>query len=85
MQKGIFIQSIEREELQDLIRQAVRSEIGTVNSEEPDALLSRSEAAELLAVSFPTLRRYVVSGKLRQQKIGGKVYFSTADISAALK
>lgn len=85
MQKGIFIQSLEPEELQDLIRQAVRSEIGTVKSEESDSLLSRSKAAEVLGVSLPTLRRYVVSGRLRQRKIGGKVYFSTLDISEALK
>jgi excisionase family DNA binding protein len=85
MKKGIFIQSIEAEELQELIRQAIRVELTNVNSEEKDVLLSRSKAAEALGVSFPTLRRYVVSGKLRQRKIGGKVYFSTSDISAALK
>jgi len=48
-------------------------------------LLSRAAAAEYLGVSFPTLHRYVNTGKLQKRTIAGKVYFTLGDIKKALK
>jgi len=83
---GIFIQSVEVEELRELIKDVLLEVLGSKEPSHSDTtLLNRKEAAEYLGVSLPTLRRYVTSGRLRSKKIAGKVFFAVRDISDALK
>ena len=43
------------------------------------------EAAELLKVKVPTVRRYIKKGKLRSQKVGGKLYVTTDTLKEFLQ
>ena len=43
------------------------------------------EAAELLKVTAPTVRRYIKKGKLRSQKVGGKLYVTTDTLKEFLQ
>ena len=43
------------------------------------------EAAELLKVTAPTVRRYIKNGKLRSQKVGGKLYVTTDTLKEFLQ
>lgn len=87
MKQGIFIESLNGDDLRELIRETIQEELGQANSQQDSAkdLLTRIEAAEYLSVSLPTLNRYVTSGKLRSRKIGGKKFFTLSDINAAMK
>lgn len=43
------------------------------------------ECAELLKVNPQTIRRYIKSGKLKGQKVGGRLYVTADTIKALLK
>lgn len=53
------------------------------NTTPPD-YLSRKEAAELLGVTFPTLADWTNKKILRAYKIGRRIYYKPAEISAAM-
>ena len=44
-----------------------------------------NECAELLKVNPQTIRRYIKSGKLRGQKVGGRLYVTADTIKELLK
>lgn len=52
------------------------------NNEE---LLTRSQAKEMLHVSYPTLNEWAKSGKLPSHRIGKKVFYKHKDILDSLK
>ena len=43
------------------------------------------EAAALLKVKVPTVRRYIKGGRLRSQKVGGKLYVTTDTLKEFLQ
>ena len=47
---------------------------------EPPRLYTPKEVATLLRVSVPTVRRWIVAGKLRYLKIEGGIRFRPADV-----
>lgn len=76
------------EELERVIGRVVRSELA--GSEEPDRnsearqWLSRAETADLLHVSFPTLRRYEKEKILVPTRLGRRVLYAREDVEARL-
>lgn len=88
MKRGIFIESIESDELRETLREVIREELaGAISApvNQSNTLLTRQEAAQMLGVTVQTIDRYVATGKLLKRKIGGKVFFSGDDIQAALQ
>lgn len=52
----------------------------------PDEVIyTREEAAALLHVSFPTLRKWAADGVLVPRSLGRRVYYLKKDILKALK
>jgi|GEM_PF-2442839 len=47
-------------------------------------LLNRKQACEKLDISYPTLNKYVKSGRLRSKRLGRRIYFKPEDIEEAL-
>ncbi len=78
---------IEADELSEMIREAVTEAMASHEPapQDQNKLLTRTETAQYLSVSLPTLNRYTASGRLRSRKIGGKVFFSMSDINAAMR
>jgi excisionase family DNA binding protein len=89
MKRGIIIENIEVDDLQELIKEAIREELALHSDPNDPArkLLTREEAAEYLGITLPTLRDYVTSGRLRCKRIGGKgkVFFTLEDIHSSMK
>ena len=79
------------DDLQELIRQGVANALG--NSSQTHRLpqdatndwLTREETANLLHVSFPTLRRYEKQKILVPRRIGRRVLYSRKDVEAKLQ
>ncbi len=75
MGKTIFLHEISPEDLQGMIRQAVREELNAflselkVQKDDADVLLSRAEACELLKVSLTTLWNWTKSNKVTAYSI----------------
>lgn len=71
----------------EMVKGAVREEtkkIFITPQELKGKLINRSEAAELLGVSFVTLNRYDKLGMLKPRKIGGRVMYSIIDVNCFL-
>jgi excisionase family DNA binding protein len=54
----------------------------TVDGETPQEAFSRSETAQLLGVTTSTLTRYMRRGLIEYYQVGGRVYFTTAQLDA---
>ena len=75
---------ISREELDDLIRQAVKAavaELETKRQQEEEArLLTRMAVAERLHVDCSTLWRWEQAGYLQPVRLGRHVYYRAGDV-----
>lgn len=67
------------EQLEQLVRGAVRAELGDIGSEAKE-ILTREEAAELLAVHPTILVKYVRTRGLPAQHLGREWRFSRRDV-----
>ena len=79
------------DELTALISNCVKAELQKINNlvqlnpkVEPDELLSRKQACELLGVSYTTLFHCNNDQVLPAQKIGNKVYYQKSAIMSKL-
>jgi len=85
MEKTIFT-SLTPDQLRDLISEAVRIQLSQLNSipssNSTNPYLTREEAARILHISYPTLRDFVLRGKIRSYHIGRKVLFRKDEINA---
>jgi excisionase family DNA binding protein len=60
-----------------------QSLINTVNKVEDDGLLTRSDAADFLHVSLPTISRLQKNGILTYFRVGRQVFFQKSDLLKA--
>lgn len=84
MDKTLLLYQISGEELQELIKQAVRQEFEAFKDRlaqsEPDVLLTRAETCEFLKINATTLWNWSKSGKVIAYGIGNRVYFKKQEI-----
>lgn len=83
----IILFSISREALQNLIREAVKSEAEHFNEEKhrpQNKLLSRKMAAAMLGCSLVTLGTWCKEGRLPFLRLGSKVYFREEEVLKSL-
>jgi|694.fasta_scaffold72940_2 hypothetical protein len=84
-----FIQTTPRE-LANLIAEAVRQEIRTLNRqvEHPPAptkeLMTRKDVAKLFDVSLVTIHEWSKIGILKPYKVGNRTYFKCIEVMEAL-
>jgi hypothetical protein len=85
--ESTLIHGLKPEDLQALF-DGVFSRIASVEKaiqpKQPDDLLTRAQAAQLLSVDLSTLHNWNKSGKLRPLGLSGRVYYRRSDIEAAL-
>lgn len=74
-------------ELAGEIARAVRSELDANASPQPqpEELLTRQQAAELVGVTLPTLRAYTRQGHLTAYRIGTRVRYKRNELVDGLK
>ncbi len=66
-----------QEKLREIVRDAIREELRTVLGEE---LLTAEDAAKLLHMSVPALRKAVERGQVACVRIGRRVRFRRSDL-----
>jgi excisionase family DNA binding protein len=72
------------EELRELVREAVRTELENTRDAEPAAMLSIAEAAALAKLHPRTIRKHVERGSLRASQIGRAWRVRRDDLEAFL-
>lgn len=82
----LLLSPIPRAELVRDIAQAVRAEIAAQPSApaEPEELLTRDQAAQLLQITLPTLRSYTRQGLLSGYRIGARVRYKRSEVLGSL-
>lgn len=86
MNQGIFLSGITKDEVSTLIRAALREELASTlpQPEKPEGYLSREDVCGLFAISYPTLRKHILSGKIKGYRIGRRVLFKENEIKQSI-
>ena len=69
----------------DALRREIAAQIAVVLDRRPSVPLDRSQVAELLKISLPTLKKRTDEGVLHCTRIGRRVLFDRAQIDALLQ
>lgn len=81
----IVLSSLTKEEIKELVHEAVRSEFHKISDElRPEELISRKETADILQISLVTLNKYSKKGILPSYKIGSRVRYKRHEVLDAL-
>jgi excisionase family DNA binding protein len=92
--QGILIQSINGQELEAIISNAVAAAMEKYQKSIPDRppiqsvdkLLSKKEAARYLGISLPTLSKYINDGYVKAHTVAGtRMRFKLSDLDKALR
>ena len=85
--KRIILDAISLEELTDVLRKVVKEEIQNHLPRQPpsDSYLTRTEAAELLRISLPTLHKYSQLGIIKKHKVHNQVRYKQSELEGAMK
>ena len=81
MDNKIILISISKEELKELIDEAV---IQAINAKKQKELLTFRETLAFLGISSSCLNKWKSEGKILYQRLGKRIFFNTKDILAAL-
>lgn len=86
-EKSVQLIQMNISEFTEIISNCVKAELQKINNlfqlnpkVEPDELLSRKQASELLGVSYTTLFHWNNDKTLPAQKMGNKVYYQKSSI-----
>ena len=78
----IVLMSITTDQLRDIIRDAVRSELSKQKEKE---LMNFNETIQFLGISRSTLNTWKSQGKLPFKRLGKRIFFCRAEVLLALK
>jgi len=79
---NIVLISIGKEELQELVRSAVKSEL---RNKQQKQLMNFKETREYLGISTSTLNKWKSTDKIPFKRLGKRIFFNRADVLQALK
>lgn len=86
--KATLIHNITSEDLLQEISTIIKKEIVVLKKEykpiEPEELLTRKEAAEMLKVNLSTIHNHTKKGKLKAYGLGYRVYYKRSEIERSL-
>lgn len=84
MENAILLHNFSPMDLEELIRKVVNEQLEVfrknLSTENPDELLSRAEACNLLKVNLTTLWNWSKKGKIIAYGIGNRVYYKRAEL-----
>lgn len=88
MSGSIQLINISPEQLLDEVEKRFETKIQTLQKhyqpKEPEELLTRIEAADLLKISISSLKTYTKKGILISYGLNGRVYYKRSEVEAAL-
>ena len=88
MTNSILLQNVSPEELTELIKQGVKSQLEdfkkNLNTHNPDELLTREESCLLLKIGLTSLWNWTKKGKLKAYGIGNRVYYKKSELKESL-
>jgi len=86
--KAIIVQQIDKDDLSQLIRDTLKSELQNVYSSpkltDDEVLLTRSEVCELLKIDASTLWHWTNKGKIKAYGIANRRYYKKNEILESL-
>ena len=89
MTTSILVQNVSTEDLKDLIKESVKSQLDDFAKElkvhNPDELLTREQTCEFLQIDSSTLYHYTKKGKVTAYGIGNRRYYKKAELLESLK
>ena len=89
MTTSILVQNVSTEDLKDLIKESVKSQLDDFAKElqvhNPDELLTRDQTCEFLQINSSTLYHWTNKGKVTAYGIGNRRYFKKAELLENLK
>jgi hypothetical protein len=82
----IILSGITADELLEMFRPIIQSELKKLKDEQPEKLLSPAEVCKLFQppISKVTLTAWTEQGKLQDRRIGGRIFYKQSEILAAL-
>ena len=83
MVTSIILENLNREDLKAIISEAIKESLPA--APEPDKYLSRQQVRQRLGISLPTLDKQIATGRIRAQRIGGRILITETDLKKALK
>ena len=88
MENSILLQNISREDLTQLIKEILRSQLEdfkeTLNTHNPDELLTREETYNFLKIDSSTLWHWTNKGKVIAYGIGNRRYYKKGELLESL-
>jgi hypothetical protein len=88
MENSILLQNLSRQDLTQLIKEIVRSQLDdfkeTLNTHNPDELLTREEAYNFLKIDSSTLWHWTNKGKVIAYGIGNRRYYKKGELLESL-
>jgi excisionase family DNA binding protein len=88
MQNSILLQNVSPEQFTELLTNVFKSQLEdfkkTLNTNDPDILLTRAEACEFLKIEQTTLYHWVKAGKVQCYGIANRRFFKKSDLLNSL-
>ena len=89
MENSILLQNLNTADLTQLIKDGVKSQLEdfkkTLQTHNPDELLTRTETYEFLQIDSSTLWHWTNKGKVKAYGIGNRRYYKKAELLESLK
>ena len=89
MEYQILLQNLSPEKLTELIKDGVKSQLEdfkkTLQTHNPDELLTRTETCKFLQIDSSTLWHWTNKGKVIAYGIGNRRYYKKAELLESLK
>ena len=88
MENSILLQNLNQEDLTQLIKDGVKSQLEDfkkeINTHNPDELLTRNETCKYLQIDSSTLWAWTNKGKVVAYGIGSRRYYKKAELLKCL-
>lgn len=88
MENAILLHNLAPKDLQELIEKTVSKQLETfvkkLPIENPDELLTRVEASNLLKINITTLHNWTKKGQIIAYGIGNRVYYKRGELMGSL-
>lgn len=82
----IIISGMTAADLVEIFRPMIQDEVKRLKDEQPEKLLSPKETCKMFqpAISLPTLKSWTEQDKLKDHRIGGRVFYKQSEVLASL-
>ena len=82
MTNSILLENVNREDLKEIVTEAIREQLATMKPKE-DRFLSRKEGRAKFGISMPTLDKALKNGTLTGYRINGRILLKESELNLA--